>query len=129
MRHRLLFIISLAVLAVPFFLHESSSASASPVAEPQKATPESIAHAKKLYTYDCAVCHGAKGDGKGDMSGDFPGKIKDWTNPESLKGFTDEQLFTIIKDGKGDMPPEGKRAKSDDISGLVEYIRSFSKKE
>jgi len=38
-------------------------------------------------------------------------------------------MFYIIKNGKGDMPPEGERAKPDDIWNLVNYIRSFSKKE
>ena len=35
-------------------------------ANPVKATPESIAHGKKWYGYDCAMCHGKDGDGKGE---------------------------------------------------------------
>ena len=35
-------------------------------ANPVKATPESIAHGKKWYGYDCAMCHGNDGDGKGE---------------------------------------------------------------
>ena len=33
------------------------------LANPVKATPESIAHGKKWYGYDCAMCHGKDGDG------------------------------------------------------------------
>jgi cytochrome c len=33
-------------------------------ANPVKANPESIAHGKKWYGYDCAMCHGKDGDGK-----------------------------------------------------------------
>ncbi len=114
------------------FLKFSTNASANGVyAEPQapaKISPEVQERAKKLYGFDCAFCHGENGDGKGDMAGDYAGKIKDWTNPESLKGFTDEQLFTIIKDGKGDMPPEAKRAKTDELWAMVAMVRSFAKK-
>jgi mono/diheme cytochrome c family protein len=95
---------------------------------PVKPTPDSLAKAKKLYGYDCAMCHGENGDGKGDLAADFKNKPRDYTDPNSLKEFTDAQLFTIIKDGKGDMPPEGKRGKPEDIWGLVNYIRSLSKK-
>ena len=35
---------------------------------PVKATPEGIAAVKKIYGYDCAMCHGAAGDGKGDVA-------------------------------------------------------------
>ena len=62
-------------------------------ANPVKPTAESLAKGKKLYGYDCAMCHGKDGDGKGD-----------------------------------DMPPEGDRAKDDDIWNMVNYIRSLAKK-
>ena len=35
---------------------------------PVKPSPESLARGKKIYGYDCAVCHGKDGDGKGDMT-------------------------------------------------------------
>ena len=35
---------------------------------PVKATPEGMATVKKIYGYDCAMCHGAAGDGKGDVA-------------------------------------------------------------
>src|SRR5260370_25637973 len=35
---------------------------------PVKATPESIAEGKKIYSYDCASCHSATGDGKTDVA-------------------------------------------------------------
>src|ERR1051326_8213049 len=38
---------------------------------PTKLTPESIAKGKKLYGYDCVMCHGANGDGKGEIAKDM----------------------------------------------------------
>jgi len=37
-------------------------------ANPVKPGPESLAKGKKLYGFDCAMCHGESGDGKGDMA-------------------------------------------------------------
>jgi mono/diheme cytochrome c family protein len=92
-----------------------------------KPSPESLAKGKKLYGFDCAMCHGEKGDGKGDMATDMK-NVTDFTNPEALKNRTDGELFHVIRHGKGEMPPEGDRAKDDDIWHLVNYVRSLAKK-
>ena len=95
---------------------------------PVKPGADSLARGKKLYGYDCAMCHGKSGDGKGDMASDMK-NIQDFTKPEALKGRSDGDLFYIIRNGKGeDMPPEGDRAKDDDIWHLVNYVRSLAKK-
>jgi mono/diheme cytochrome c family protein len=97
-------------------------------ANPVKPTPESIAQGKKWYGYDCAMCHGNNGDGKGDVGADMKLKVSDFTNPATLKEKTDGELFYVIKNGKGDMPAEGNRLKSDGLWDLVNYIRSLTKK-
>ncbi len=95
-------------------------------ANPVKATPELLAHAKRTYGFDCAMCHGVTGDGKGDVGADM--HLKDYRDADALKDMTDGELFYIIKNGKGDMPSEGDRAKPDEIWSLVNYIRAFGKK-
>lgn len=95
---------------------------------PVKPTPSSLAQGKKSYGYDCAVCHGKDGDGKGDLAGDMNLKLADYREPAALKDFTDGELFYIIKNGKGQMTGEGDRAKSEEIWNLVNYIRSLAKK-
>ena len=97
-------------------------------ANPVKPTADSLAKGKKLYGYDCAMCHGKNGDGKGDMASDIK-NVTDFTNPDALKNRTDGELFYITRNGKGDdLPPEGDRAKDEDIWNMVNYIRSFAKK-
>jgi mono/diheme cytochrome c family protein len=54
--------------------------------------------------------------------------VTDFTNPDALKNRTDGELFYVIRKGRGEMPPEGDRAKDDDIWNLVNYIRSLAKK-
>jgi mono/diheme cytochrome c family protein len=97
-------------------------------ANPVKPSAESHAKGKKLYGYDCAMCHGKDGDGKGDMAADMK-NMPDFTHQDALKGRTDGELFYIIRNGKGeDMPPEGDRAKDEDVWNMVNYVRSFAKK-
>ena len=105
----------------------SMPADAKTLVNPVKPTPESQARAKKMYGYDCAMCHGANGDGKGDVT-DLKVKPKDYTDPAALKDLTDGEIFYILKDGKGQMPPDGGRTKPDDMWNLVILVRSFSKK-
>jgi len=96
--------------------------------DPVKPTPESIAQGKKYYGYDCAMCHGENGDGKGEVAVDEKLKLKDYRDPAALKDMTDGQLFYIIKNGKGQMPPEGDRLKAPELWNLVNYIRSLARK-
>lgn len=103
-------------------------ADAAHLVNPVKPTAESQAHVKKVYGYDCAMCHGATGNGKGDLAGEMKPPLKDYTDPAALKDITDGELFYIIKNGKGQMPPEGDRAKTDDLWNMVILVRSFAKK-
>jgi mono/diheme cytochrome c family protein len=95
---------------------------------PVKPTAESLAKGKKTYAIDCAMCHGDDGDGKGDLATDLK-NVTDFTAADALKNRTDGELFYIMRKGKGDMPPEGDRAKNDDVWNLVNYIRAFAKKK
>lgn len=95
---------------------------------PVKPTPASLAQGKKSYGFDCAMCHGKDGDGKGDLAEDMKLKLADYRDPAALKDFTDGELFYIIKNGKGEMTGEGDRAKADEIWDMVNYVRSFAKK-
>jgi mono/diheme cytochrome c family protein len=95
---------------------------------PVSATPESLARGKKQYGYDCAMCHGKEGNGKGDVAVDMKLGMHDETNPATLKDRSDGELFYIIKKGKDQMPPEGDRVKDERIWDMVNYVRSFGNK-
>ena len=125
---------SLLLVAFPAAVPQEQPASPAPSgpattqANPVKPTPESQAHAKKVWGYDCALCHGEKGDGKGDVADSMKLTLKDYTKPDSLKDMTDGQMYDIILKGKGQMPGEEGRAKPDDIWNMIIYIRNMSKK-
>jgi mono/diheme cytochrome c family protein len=95
---------------------------------PVPAMPESLARGKKQYGYDCAMCHGKEGNGKGDVAVDMKLGMHDETNPATLKDRSDGELFYIIKKGKDQMPPEGDRVKDERIWDMVNYVRGFANK-
>ena len=96
---------------------------------PVKATPEGIAAVKKIYGYDCAMCHGAAGDGKGDVAASMNLTMKDWRDPATLGGISDGDMFDIIVKGKDKMIGEGDRLPPEKAWNMVHYVRSFAKKE
>jgi mono/diheme cytochrome c family protein len=113
---------------------KSSAYAAIPVdaaktANPVKITPESLARGKKWWTLDCAMCHGASGDGKGETGKDMKLTLADFTDPATLKDRTDGEILYLIKNGYADMPPEGDRVKGDEGWDLVNYVRSLAKKD
>ena len=104
-------------------------ADAAQQANPVQPTHESIAQGKKYYGYDCAMCHGANGDGKGDVAVAEKLKIGDFRDPATLQGKTDGALFYILKNGHDHMPAEPIRLKPDELWNLINYVRSLSNKK
>ena len=92
---------------------------------PVKPTAESLAQGKKYYGYDCAMCHGASGNGKGDV--DTGDKLLDFTNAAAMKEKSDGELFCSLKGGKGHMPLENVRQSQNELWNLVNYVRSLGK--
>jgi mono/diheme cytochrome c family protein len=95
---------------------------------PVPVSPEGLAEARKMYKYDCAMCHGEHGDGKGELVEPMKLTMKDWHDPTALTGKTDGELFYIITKGKGKMPPEGDRQTEKLRWNLVHLVRSFAGK-
>ncbi len=95
---------------------------------PVPPTPEGLAGARKLFGYNCAMCHGISGDGKGDLAADMKLELRDWRDPSSLEKVTDGELFWIVSNGKGKMPGEGDRTPEKTRWNFVNLVRSFAKK-
>ena len=98
-------------------------------ANPVKPTEGAIAEGKKLYSTQCAMCHGTDGDGKGDLVEPLKLKLKDWKDAASLKGYTDGALFYILTKGHKEMPGQEGRLKDNQKWDLINFIRSLAPKE
>jgi len=105
-----------------------SAAPAPAQKNPVKPTAESQAKAKTLYIRDCALCHGDTGNGKTDIATSMNLTLDDWTNPNTLANKPDSELFTIIRNGKNQMPPEDvSRAGDSEVWNMIIYIRALPK--
>ncbi|MCF7764227.1 MAG: c-type cytochrome [Verrucomicrobia bacterium] len=76
----------------------------------------------------CAACHG--NDGKGNTKAGRKAKVKDLSDAEHQKSFTDEKAAEAIKDGvkvdgKEVMKGYGDKLSADEIKDLVAFIRKF----
>jgi mono/diheme cytochrome c family protein len=96
---------------------------------PVPPTPEGLAEARRFYKYQCTMCHGENGDGKGDLVEAMKLKMNDWRDASSLAGRTDGELFYILTNGRGAMVGEGDRTKEVMRWNLINLVRSFSKKD
>ena len=122
------------LLFLPAVVFLAIGAASNPSPEPQegaaakKGANPAMTRAKQIYNFDCALCHGANGNGKTDLAKDMQLTLTDFTDPKTFDGKTDDQLFDLIRKGKDKMPAEdASRAKPDEIKALVQYIRTFSK--
>jgi mono/diheme cytochrome c family protein len=95
---------------------------------PVKFTEVSVERGKKIFVTQCALCHGDKGDGKGELAADMKLTVPDFTKPDTLKDQTDGEIFTIIGAGKDPMPSQGSRLTEVHRWNLVNYLRALSGK-
>jgi len=96
---------------------------------PVKFTDVSVERGKKLYTSQCSLCHGDKGDGKSDLAQEMKITPPDFSKPETLEKRTDGELFAIMGVGSGsNMPGQGTRMIERQKWYLVNYLRALSGK-
>jgi mono/diheme cytochrome c family protein len=89
--------------------------------------PGAVRAGGDLFATQCAMCHAANGDGRGDLAVSLKVKVPDLRAPALQKNRTDGDLFYIISTGHADMPPE-KRLSEKNRWEIVRFIRSLGKK-
>jgi cytochrome c len=88
--------------------------------------PEALESGKSLFQSQCTMCHGAKGDGRGDIAVRQKWTMPDFTDPKVQARRTDGELFYILSHGHGDMPAE-KRLADQNKWEIILYIRSLAR--
>ena len=95
------------------------------------ASPESIASGAALYKRQCVMCHGATGVGDGPAAKSMKGKLPSLMDKAVMSKLTDAQIHEAITAGKkttvGNMPALGKRLKPEEITDIVNYVRTLAK--
>ena len=77
------------------------------------------------YKAKCQMCHAA--DGSGNTPAGKSMKVQPFTAPATMQ-MSDEDLFAIIKKGKGKMPAYAGKLTDAEIKDLVAYVRTLQKK-
>ncbi len=93
---------------------------------PVPAVPEAIESGHNLFMSQCSMCHGAKGDGKGNLAQSLKLKIPDFTDPREQARRTDGELFYILTHGHAEMPPE-KRLADQQKWEMIRFIRTLNR--
>lgn len=100
---------------------------------PVTTTPETLLAGERLFngkpkSLPCAYCHGAKGDGKGNLATQYNPRPRNFACKETLTGISDGQLFWIIQNGSpGAAMPPSKNLTDEQIWQLVHYLRSLAR--
>ena len=76
------------------------------------------------YKKNCVMCHGASGTGKTKMG--LTLKAADLTTND-IQSLSDEALAQTLRNGKGKMPPFEKTLTADEITQVVQYVRTLRK--
>lgn len=72
---------------------------------------------REVYVRDCALCHGASGEGR------LPGLVN--FKESQVLYRSDRVLIDIVRDGKGVMPSFNGLLSDDDVRNVVAYLRTF----
>ena len=95
---------------------------------PIRFSEASVDRGKKVYNTQCALCHGEKGDGKGDLATEMKLILSDLTKPDALAKRTDGELLVIVGTGKDSMPSQKGRMTEPQVWNLVNYLRALGGK-
>ncbi len=89
---------------------------------PVRFTDISVARGKELYLSQCAMCHGEKANGKGELATEMKITPPDFTNPDLLSKRTDGELFAIIGNGLAPMFGQSRRLTERQRWDLVNFL-------
>jgi len=79
-----------------------------------------------IFKKQCTACHGTKGEGNGPAAGALNPPPQDLTDAEVMGVLTDDELRTVIAQGKGSMPGFESILEPDELEAVLKYVRSLS---
>lgn len=80
--------------------------------------PASVALGESVYQAECAGCHGA------ELQGGVGPALED-----STRGMSDDTVRQRIVNGLGAMPAFGERLSEEEITGVIDFLRSRQQAE
>ena len=100
-------------------------------AKPAAPTQASLDNGAALFKRQCVMCHGAAGLGDGPAAKNLKGKLPSLADKAFMSKLTDAQIHQAISEGKktdiGNMPALGKRLMPEEITDIVNFVRTLAK--
>lgn len=92
---------------------------------PPSAAPDS-SRGRIVYSKNCAVCHGDKGDGRSRAQASLMPPPRDFTAPAARAELSAQRMITSVTYGRADTAMAGFKSQlsAADISAVVDYIRT-----
>jgi mono/diheme cytochrome c family protein len=110
----------------PIPIYGFDAARADQVTRPAGLTPLPAARGEELFVTYCAMCHGPAGAGGGTVPAVAPALNPPHLVSDRVAGFTDGYIYSMIRYGRGLMPPYGdKVVRQDERWAIVDYVRSL----
>ena len=81
---------------------------------------------ESVYDSLCLTCHGIYGRGNGSLVSSLPVPPRDLSTPPYQQQVSDDDLLTLISEGKGAMPGSGDVLSLDDRKAVVAFVRLLS---
>ena len=100
-----------------------------PAVPPEPDRRPAAEHVEQIYRDNCLRCHGAAGTGRGPAHRDYLPLPRNLTNTPYFRSLENERIVRSIAHGVPGtgMPAFGEKLSHDEIWGLVEKIRHFSR--
>jgi mono/diheme cytochrome c family protein len=95
---------------------------------PLPISPELVERGRVVYTINCAVCHGATGQGNGITSKYGLNGIANY-HQDKYRTMADGQIFNTITHGYNTMMAYGDKVTVKDRWAIISYIRALQKSE
>ena len=87
-----------------------------------------VLYMDKAKPMQCLHCHGARGDGTGELGLQANPPARNFTCLETMKNISDGQMFWAVKNGvKGTAMPAYSELADWEIWVLIHYVRQFGK--
>ncbi|WP_455202983.1 c-type cytochrome [Kaarinaea lacus] len=100
--------------------------SASVVADTGPAKTQKAIDAEALYTQNCAICHGDRGDGNTRTQSGLRPPPRNFTTIDAALELSRERMIKSVTEGRPGtaMMPHKDRLSTEEIAALVDYIRT-----
>ena len=80
---------------------------------------------ENLFRAKCSICHGVDGGGQTENGKKL--KVPDLRS-DKVQNLSDEEMLDSVMNGRGYMPPMGKKYSADQLKQVIVYVRAMGRK-